>query len=184
MTVQEIRALTALSRQDFSDRLLVPLSVLEDWECNNTCPEYVARWLECYVTHTPGFVKSAAEEYGEQLKALRAKTGLSQQKFGDWLGIPKRTIQDWECGKAECKKYVFDLIMYVVEHVAPSVSIVRSFDSLDDLIMASGLSVEDFSSYFHVPTATVNGWMREARRKNSYLIAFMELKLRQEGLLD
>lgn len=50
------------------------------------------------------------------IKELRAKTGLSQQKFGDLLGIPKRTLQDWEQDKRTPPPYVVELIAYRVEH--------------------------------------------------------------------
>lgn len=50
------------------------------------------------------------------IKELRAKTGLSQQAFGDWLHIPKRTIQDWEQGQRTPPPYVVELIAFRVEH--------------------------------------------------------------------
>lgn len=33
-----------------------------------------------------------------KVKAIRAKSGLSQASFAAWLGISKRTLQDWEQG--------------------------------------------------------------------------------------
>ena len=50
------------------------------------------------------------------IKELRAKTGLSQQKFGDLLNIPKRTLQDWEQDKRTPPPYVVEMIAYGVEH--------------------------------------------------------------------
>lgn len=50
------------------------------------------------------------------IKEIRQSTGLSQQKFGDLLGIPKRTLQDWEQGIRQCPPYVAELIAYRVEH--------------------------------------------------------------------
>lgn len=47
-----------------------------------------------------------------ELKEARMMTGLSQQKFGDYLHIPLRTIQDWEAGKRSCPEYVKELILY------------------------------------------------------------------------
>lgn len=52
----------------------------------------------------------------QTIKELRAKTGLSQQAFGDWLKIPKRTIQDWEQGQRTPPPYVVELIAFRVEH--------------------------------------------------------------------
>ncbi|MBO5223383.1 MAG: helix-turn-helix domain-containing protein [Clostridia bacterium] len=46
------------------------------------------------------------------IKHLREQTGLSQQKFGNFLGIPKRTIEDWEQGLRTPPAYVIELIEY------------------------------------------------------------------------
>lgn len=184
MTVEKIRALTKLSQQEFCDRLHIPLVTLQDWEANDNCPEYVAGLLEYYVNHEPGFTKSAAAQIGEQLKELRQKTGLSQQKFGDWLGIPKPTLQVWEYGKKECRQYVFDLIKYVVNHLEPSEPLPSSYETSEDLVLATGLSLEDFSSVFHIPYTTIKGWIGTSRKEVPYLNALMEFKLRREGLLE
>ena len=52
----------------------------------------------------------------QSVKEIRQNTGLSQQKFCDLLGIPKRTLQDWEQGLRQCPPYVAELIAYRVEH--------------------------------------------------------------------
>lgn len=49
------------------------------------------------------------------IKEIRTSTGLSQQKFGDWLGIPKRTLQNWETEVATPPQYVLKLIEYYVK---------------------------------------------------------------------
>lgn len=46
------------------------------------------------------------------VKELREQTGLSQQKFGDYFGIPARTIQNWESGTSECNQYILDMMEY------------------------------------------------------------------------
>lgn len=51
------------------------------------------------------------------LKDLRAKYGLTQQELSDLLGIPKRTIGNWEDGKRNLKDYMFNLIEFKVEAV-------------------------------------------------------------------
>lgn len=49
------------------------------------------------------------------MREIRKKTGLSQQKFGDKYGIPLRTVQNWEYGKREAPEYVLDLLNFKVE---------------------------------------------------------------------
>ncbi len=45
---------------------------------------------------------------------LRAKLGLSRQKFGDRYNIPMRTITNWELGITEPPKYVVDMLAKIV----------------------------------------------------------------------
>lgn len=39
----------------------------------------------------------------EDLKNARVSSGLTQRKMSELLGIPKRTIEDWETGKRNPK---------------------------------------------------------------------------------
>lgn len=50
------------------------------------------------------------------IKELRQQTGMSQRAFAAYLGIPRRSIEDWETGKRKCPPYVTDLIRYKLEH--------------------------------------------------------------------
>jgi putative transcriptional regulator len=49
------------------------------------------------------------------IKELRAWTGLSQAKFADFYGIPKRTIENWEGGKTKAPDYVLMLLERAVK---------------------------------------------------------------------
>lgn len=51
----------------------------------------------------------------ERAKAIRKKTRLSQQKFGDLYGIPKRTIQNWENEVSEPPEYILSLLERIVD---------------------------------------------------------------------
>ena len=51
-----------------------------------------------------------------EIKTLRASTGLSQVAFATALGIPRRTIENWESGASTPPPYVIDLIRYKIEH--------------------------------------------------------------------
>ena len=46
----------------------------------------------------------------ESIKEIRTLTGLSQVKFGEKYRIPRRTIENWERGIAECPQYVVELL--------------------------------------------------------------------------
>ena len=45
-------------------------------------------------------------------KELRQQSGMTQQQFADYFGIPKRTVEDWERGVSKCAKYLLDLMEY------------------------------------------------------------------------
>lgn len=43
---------------------------------------------------------SKVTEFAEpEVKAIRAKTGLTQTKFADVVGVSKRTLENWEQGR-------------------------------------------------------------------------------------
>lgn len=44
------------------------------------------------------------------VKDIRAVTGLSQAKFAEFYGIPKRTVENWEEGKSRAPEYVLRLL--------------------------------------------------------------------------
>ena len=46
------------------------------------------------------------------IKEMRALTGMSQAKFGEYLHISKRTIEDWESERRKSPQYVVELIEY------------------------------------------------------------------------
>lgn len=46
------------------------------------------------------------------IKELRAATGMSQKAFGEYFGIPHRTIQNWEGGQNKCPEYLLELMKY------------------------------------------------------------------------
>ena len=63
--------------------------------------------------------KSKADSQ-ERLKAysmiyIRNITGMNRKEFAEWLGIPYRTISDWEHGEREMPDYVLRLIAYKVK---------------------------------------------------------------------
>ena len=45
------------------------------------------------------------------IKEARKQVGLTQQALSDWLGIPKRTIENWEGGKNTCPEWCEKLVV-------------------------------------------------------------------------
>lgn len=51
------------------------------------------------------------------IKEIRTATGMTQQAFCDLLGIPKRTLEDWEQNKRNPPDYVVSLIQFKVSKI-------------------------------------------------------------------
>ena len=47
-------------------------------------------------------------------RAIREKSGMNRKDFSKWLGIPYRTMQEWELGRRAMPEYVLRLIAYKV----------------------------------------------------------------------
>ena len=50
------------------------------------------------------------------IKNLRKEYNLTQAQLSTLLGIPKRTIEDWDTGKSKCKDYIYELIRFRLAH--------------------------------------------------------------------
>lgn len=48
------------------------------------------------------------------IRGIRIEAGMSRNEFCEWLGIPYRTLQEWELGDRIMPEYVLNLIAYKV----------------------------------------------------------------------
>ena len=53
---------------------------------------------------------------GERFIAMRESTGMNRMEFSEYLGIPYRTMQEWERNTRVMPNYVFALIEYKVRN--------------------------------------------------------------------
>ena len=51
-----------------------------------------------------------------EIKALRESTGLTQRAFAELLGIPKRSIENWESEVSKPPDYLVRLIAVFLSH--------------------------------------------------------------------
>ena len=49
---------------------------------------------------------------------LRKETGMSRKEFAEHLGIPLRTVEDWEAGRRTPPEYIPRLISYQLKYEA------------------------------------------------------------------
>ena len=55
----------------------------------------------------------------DQIRAIRASTGLSQSRFSQVYEIPRRTLEDWEAGRRIPPPYVVTMLAKIVEALPP-----------------------------------------------------------------
>ena len=55
-------------------------------------------------------------ELAEKIKKIREQTGLSRKDFSIHIGIPLRTIEDWEAGRRRPPEYIPRLIEYQLKY--------------------------------------------------------------------
>ena len=51
-----------------------------------------------------------------KIKELRNQTGLNRKDFSAYIGIPLRTIEDWEAGRRTPPEYIPRLIAYQLKY--------------------------------------------------------------------
>jgi len=47
-------------------------------------------------------------------RMVREQSGMNRMDFSKWLGVPYRTMQEWELGRRVMPEYVLRLIAYKV----------------------------------------------------------------------
>lgn len=50
----------------------------------------------------------------EVLKQIRVDLQMNRREFSDYMGIPLRTLEEWEAGRRSMPDYVLRLITYYV----------------------------------------------------------------------
>lgn len=55
-------------------------------------------------------------ESAEKIRKIREQTGLSRKDFSIHVGIPLRTMKDWEAGRRRPPEYVPRLIEYQLKY--------------------------------------------------------------------
>ena len=72
-------------------------------------------------------------------KELRRASGMTQQQFADYFGIPKRTIENWDAGVNKCPQYLLELMKYKLDKESKKqqildeyIRVVESFKEADE----------------------------------------------------
>ena len=73
--------------------------------------------------------KELLKEQIETLKKLRDEARCNRREFSDYMGIPLRTLEEWESGRRKMPDYVLRLIAYQIR--------------TEQLLRKKGLSLEE-----------------------------------------
>lgn len=96
MTIKEARVASGLSQVKLSDLLGVPLLTLQYYEeGRRKCSPWLERLLVAAIEK--GEPIEEHEEY-ETVKEARKAKGWTQAQLSVALGIPRRTIENWDSG--------------------------------------------------------------------------------------
>ena len=71
-------------------------------------------------------------ESSNMILELRNRTGLNRKEFANYMGIPLRTVEDWEAGRRKPPEYIPTLMAYKV-----------NYDELVKSLMTSGGKISD-----------------------------------------
>ena len=52
-----------------------------------------------------------AVSYSNRIRSLRKKLKMTQKQMADEMGIPKRTIENWEAGVRSCPEWAERLVV-------------------------------------------------------------------------
>lgn len=56
--------------------------------------------------------KEQLEKQVHKLKKMREDLGMNRTEFSRYIGIPLRTLEEWEAGRRKMPEYVLRLIAY------------------------------------------------------------------------
>ena len=68
-----------------------------------------------------------------RIKEYRTKTNMTQSDLSYYLGIPKRTIEDWEVGKRNPAPWVEELIIRQLEELIHPCLMKKLLNNFSDL---------------------------------------------------
>lgn len=118
----------------------------------------------CTIYNDEPLFDVAANDLPKLLLFFRKKTGMTQQQFEKFLGVPSRTYESWEMGERRPPAYVVDLIKSKVEdrHNALMMPVIEEHGR-SDMIGFDNLA-EDDQFIYHI------------YRRDSLIYEFMAIK--------
>lgn len=73
--------------------------------------------------------KEQLEKQISSMKKIREDLGMNRTEFSNYIGIPLRTLEEWEAGRRQMPEYVLRLIAY--------------YTRMERLIKKNGIKLEE-----------------------------------------
>lgn len=114
-----------------------------------------------------------------ELRELRLKYRLTQVELSKRLGIPVRTIVNWERGVRRPPEYVMCVVRTYLEQGFPYIPMDISCESIVRLRKERSLSQRQFSELIKVPLSTLCQWEQGKRKPPEYFISMLVVLMEQ-----
>lgn len=76
-------------------------------------------------------------ESAKKIRELRESIGLNRKEFSEHIGIPVRTLEDWEAGRRTPPEYIPRLIAYQLKY-EKMIQKLSDVEALDEYIEEEG----------------------------------------------
>lgn len=112
--IKQVRKYYGLTQKEFAEKLNVPRNTIGGYEAgksnpsnaavNNICREFEVNksWLrtgEGEMLNENVASGSKVETTGERLRILRLSLGVTQEQFGETIGVKGNTVAQWESSR-------------------------------------------------------------------------------------
>lgn len=103
-------------------------------------------------------------DWTNTIKTARAATGLSQKRMADALGIPCRTIEDWEAGKSSPPEYVKRYVLEDLTNFDAEKNLLDDVQNADFALLlkqarkAGGLTQKAAAEKTGIPQRSIINW--------------------------
>jgi DNA-binding transcriptional regulator YiaG len=76
--------------------------------------DYNLEGMTIEIENTDMIRDNQKKRFAAMFIAIRSQSGMNRKEFAQWLGVPYRTMQDWERGVSQVPDYVLRLVAYKV----------------------------------------------------------------------
>lgn len=186
--VKSLRTRLGLSIDGFSQLLGVTYHTVWGWERDKvpdaTCPYRLIEMLEKNPDEgvrllSQRFVGFGEETFGERVRRVRGKLGMSLARFSKLLGVKPGTVVNWEQGvhgADRCIGVLVDLLEHHLEDAAPLLWPDLTWRSIEEgspdwvgeriwlLMEATGLASKDLGPLIRANPLTIEHWLHDRQQ--------------------